>query len=210
MRTAFGLEQATHRFMLLLVAIMACQFVPRTLAAETAIAEPKIVAARIGLKNHYKVGFWTPVSVDVDYTAGAEAAKDLRVDVTVVDSDGVATTASAPLSTQTASDGRRSAVVYTQVGRVGSPIRVSLVDGDRQLDELALLPTAKAKPEFAVVPIAATSELIVSLGTSPYGLTDAFPNRAASSNQVGSTNLRRNLGKNILERRSLRCCDADQ
>ncbi len=184
MRTAFGLEQATHRLMLLL-AIVACQFVPRTLAAETANTGPKIAAARIGLKNHYKLGVWTPVSVDVENVAAAETAKNLRADVTVADSDGVATTASAPLSTRTASDGRRSVVVYTQVGRVDSPIRVSLVDGDRQLDELTLLSTAKAKPEVAVVPIAATSELIVSLGTSPYGLTDAFANRAASDNQVG-------------------------
>ena len=91
----------------------------------------------------------------------------------------------ARLSTRTSSDGRRSAVVYTQVGRVVSPIRISLVDGDRQLDERTLLPTAKANPEVAVVPMAATSELIVSLGTSPYGLADAFADRAASGGQVG-------------------------
>ena len=76
-------------------------------------------------------------------------------------------------------------MVYTQVGRVVSPIRISLVDGDRQLDERTLLPTAKANPEVAVVPMAATSELIVSLGTSPYGLADAFADRAASGGQVG-------------------------
>src|SRR5690349_2136300 len=98
-------------------------------AVEASAMAPKIVGARIGLKNVYKLGCWTPVEVEV---ANA-AAGHLHVNVEVVDSDGVPTTATAPVGGNMVG-GRRTAVVYTQAGRVGSPIRVTLANEERVLD----------------------------------------------------------------------------
>ena len=56
----------------------------------------------------------------------------------------------------------KRSTVYTKVGRVGSPIRCSLVmTATSRLDELTLQPSPQAKSEVAVVPLPATSELIV-------------------------------------------------
>src|SRR6187402_3585434 len=55
---------------------------------------PKIGRVEIGVKSFFKVGFWTPVRVEID---GVAEAGTQRIEVTVADSDGVPTTASAPL-----------------------------------------------------------------------------------------------------------------
>ena len=91
---------------------------------------------------------------------------------------------------------RESATVYTLVGRIGSPIRISLRDKERVLDELTLQPSTQAKSEVAIVPLAATSELLVSLGSAAFGLKDAFPNRAGSGEQSGRTSIE------LIERRA--------
>ena len=67
------------------------------------------------------------------------------------------------------------------VGRVGSSIQVTLVEDGQRIDTLSLMPNATAKTEVAVVPVPATSELIVSLGTAPFGLKDAFADRDSSA-----------------------------
>src|SRR4029079_15689192 len=69
------------------------------------------------------------------------------------------------------------------VGRIGSAIQVSLVDGERRIDEQTLRPDARAKPNSTAVALPATAELIVSFGPAPFGLRDAFPNRDADAGQ---------------------------
>ena len=113
----------------------------------------------------------------------AQRGEKQQVEVTVADSDGVPTTASAPLTAAEASHGSSSASVYTKVGRVGSPIQVSLLDGERRIDEQTLRPDAKAKPNSTAVALPATAELIVSFGPAPFGLRDAFPNRESDAGQ---------------------------
>src|SRR6187401_2003561 len=60
-------------------------------AADT-LAAAKIQQVEFGIKNVFKVGYWTPVSVAVE---GAQGNAEQRVDVTVVDNDGVPTVAGA-------------------------------------------------------------------------------------------------------------------
>ena len=115
----------------LFVIFVACQIVQRIEAAEAGDAPAKIASVRIGLKDHYKLGFWTPVRVAV---SGAGTSSTLSVEVTVVDSDGVPTTAAAPLPPSNSADGVRTAVVYTMVGRIGNPIRISLLGEEQELD----------------------------------------------------------------------------
>src|SRR4051812_37559911 len=98
---------------------------------------PKIGRVELGVRDYFKVGFWTSVRVGVE---NAPEVSTLRVELTVADSDGVPTTASAPLKTAGVGGGRSSALVYTKVGRVGSPIQVSLRDGERRLDQQTLRP----------------------------------------------------------------------
>lgn len=140
--------------------------------------EPKIAAAHVGLAGHYKLGSWTPIVVEV---SNAADSKSLHIDVTTSDNDGVATTASVPIAAPPAEG---PTVIYTQVGRIRSPIRVKLADGDDVIDELTLQPSAKSKPGDALVPIPSTGELIVSLGSAKYGLKDAFPHREGSAAQA--------------------------
>jgi hypothetical protein len=149
-------------------------------AATVTPALPKIAAARVGLSNRYKLGTWTPVMVEV---SGAGAERNLRVEVTASDNDGVATTASVALPHRTTEEPRR-AIVHTQVGRVRSPIRIVLADGERQFDELVLQPSARSTTSAAIVPMPATGELILSLGSAQFGLRDAFPDRPGGGTQT--------------------------
>jgi hypothetical protein len=185
MRTSIG-RWAFHKIAIWLLAIVAASCGAGTaLAADQALAfgdGPKIASARIGLKNHYKLGFWTAVRVEV---TGAGAVANLSVEVTAADSDGVPTTLSATLPPEGSADGDRTAVVYTMAGRVGSPVKIELVKDGQRIDTMNLVPNAKAKTDVAIVPVPATSELIVSLGTTPFGLKDAFADRDASGSQPG-------------------------
>ncbi|HEX3601630.1 MAG TPA: hypothetical protein VHU84_15870, partial [Lacipirellulaceae bacterium] len=117
--------------------------------------------------------------------ADAEAAKHLHIDVAAVDSDGVATIASELLSQSSGSNDVRTVTVYTQVGRGASPIRISLFDGDAELDSISLDPNAAANSKLNVAPIPATTDLIAVLSASPANIGDAFANRGLSGSQTG-------------------------
>ncbi len=148
-------------------------------AAVDSTAGPKIGQTELGIKNYFKVGCWTPVRVEVD---GLEGRKKPLVEVTVADSDGVPTIASAPLSTAGAGKGS-AAVVYTKVGRVGGSIQISVLTGDRRLGDQTVRPDARAKPDSVAVALPATSELLISFGSVPFGLREAFPNRETDAGQ---------------------------
>lgn len=179
---------------MLQAAAVANLLVSCTLATDAADVRPKIASARIGFttqavvdsapiaRNFYKLGFWTPVRIEV---SGAETSSALSVEVTVADSDGVPTTAAASVPPASVAGGLRTAVAYTMVGRIGNPIRISLRGDEQELDSLVLQPDTKGDPKSAVVPIAATNELIVSLGAAPFGLRDAFGDRSPGSGQAG-------------------------
>lgn len=125
------------------------------------------------------------MTADIEGVTDDAAAGRLQIQVHAADSDGVMTTASGTLSPHGAAGGRRTAVVYTLVGRVSGSIRIALVEEGRTLSELVLVPTAKAGADNAVTPIPATSEVLVSLGKKPFGLGDAFADRPATGDAVG-------------------------
>ncbi|HVT29288.1 MAG TPA: hypothetical protein VHE81_14830 [Lacipirellulaceae bacterium] len=154
---------------------------PPTLSAAPSSPRPSIGRIEIGIKNYFKVGAWTPIRIEAD---GIDGLEKPRVEVTVADSDGVPTTATAPFPAAHTVTDRREATVYTAVGRVSNPIRVSLFDGDKQLAERKLQPDAKAKLKSEFTALSATAEFMVSLGKSPFGVEEAFPDRAADSGQL--------------------------
>src|SRR5689334_4704061 len=118
-RLAHGLRLAPSFIAHLLVIALLCAPAQRSGAATA--AAPRIANAEMGLNSEYKLGCWTPVTVDIG-GVDADAAKHLHVDVTAVDSDGVATIASESLASSSGSDDIRTVTVYTQVGRSASPI----------------------------------------------------------------------------------------
>jgi hypothetical protein len=176
--TLFYLVSHKFAFIVALVAAVAASLDASFAAAST--AAPKIGQIDVGLGNHFKVGFWTPIRVEVD---GRDSREKQQIEVTVADSDGVPTTASAPLVEAGTNHDSSEAVVYTKVGRAGSAIQISLLDGERRLDQRALRPDAKTKATSLAVALPATAELLVSFGLSPFGLRDAFANRESDSGQ---------------------------
>jgi hypothetical protein len=141
-----------------------------TWAAETTTGDtPRIGDCRIGFADQFKVGFWTPIWVDV---SGAPADAQLSIEVTTNDSDGVATTVSSPR----ASD---STLLYAKMGRIGSPIRIALESGNEVLDRREL--ATRIRPDSThVVSLPSTSELIMQIGAESAGLPEAFPERESS------------------------------
>ncbi len=181
--SAFGnLKLNSQRFVLLCL-LTAWLGATNVRANDEPQREAWIVNARVGLKNHFKLGCWTPVAVEIGGGPDAAADKDLRVEVTVSDSDGVPTIASAAVGGLSA-DHASQVVVYTQVGRIGSPLEISLLSRGRVLGTRTLSPQ-RPGTENAIVPLGATSELIVSLGTARFGLSEAFFDRAANGSQSG-------------------------
>src|SRR5436305_10511404 len=100
-----------HQGLLLVVAAVAAYHCSSQVVAQETLRGPAITRIEVGFKNHYKLGFWTPVLVEVAGVDG-EQDKDLRVCVTAFDSDGVPTMASAPVPSSNGSSGNRSATVY--------------------------------------------------------------------------------------------------
>lgn len=184
MREILHRRTTLGRILNLLAFLLALQMESSLRATETANAAPRITSAHVGLNNCFKLGCWTPVFVELEAGSDATLAQQLRVEVTTSDSDGVPTTAAANVPAEPSS-GTKRLVVFTQIGRVGSSVRVALLAGDHALDEFVLSPAKDATKGHTIVPIPPTNELIVSLGTSSYGLTDAFANRAARGNGMG-------------------------
>ena len=67
----------------------------RSVCAADSSPRPAIRQVEIGIKNHFKVGAWTPIRVE---TEGIEGLERPRVEVSVADSDGVPTSAASPLT----------------------------------------------------------------------------------------------------------------
>jgi hypothetical protein len=169
-----------HRFAFIVAMLAAVVvFSDASFAADTT-SDVKIGPVECGFKNHFKVGYWTRIRIEVDGVPKG----DERVEITVGDNDGVPTTASAPVTTATGGRGSASAVVYTKVGRIGSAIQISLLVGDRRIDEKTVRPDVRDKSNSAAVALPATSELIVSFGPSPFGVRDAFPNHDTDAGQA--------------------------
>ncbi len=180
-QTPISFRWALHKLAFIAALPAALAASPKISAADKSLSHPTIAAIQVGIQRHFKVGCWTPIRIEA---YGIDGLDNPRVAVSVPDSDGVPTTATAPLHSAVSSNDPAAAVVYTKVGRIGSSLQISLMDGDRRLDERTLLPGAKAKEESAAVALPSTAELLVSFGPSPFGLKDAFLNRESDTGQL--------------------------
>ena len=148
----------------------------RAVAADAKAEDgPKIAGCHIGFGDQFKVGYWTPIWVDV---AGAPRVGELSIEITTNDSDGVATTVSGPVKS-----GVDSMPLYVKLGRIGNPIHVALVSGGQVLDHADLESSLRSDSVLKSQP--ATSELIVQLGAASAGLAEAFPDHDPTEGGLG-------------------------
>jgi hypothetical protein len=166
-------------WLLLLAAALICR--PAGAVAQDVVLQgPRIGAIRVGLAGCYLLGHWTPVWVEAD---GVAALKDPRAKVTVVDSDGVATTAAAPLQPSNGNGAKWTAVVYTKIGRRGAEIQIALVDGDEPIAEKSLRANGESITDSALVELPAAAELVVAVGNADTALRQAFADRDAAGGE---------------------------
>lgn len=142
-----------------------------------------IAKCRIGFENHFKVGYWTPVFVEV---AGAQAGDSLKIELSTVDSDGVETVIPSSLELSGSPGQRESShthTLYAKIGRPASPLHVALFKDETEIDRLTLRPSSTVnQPALDALP--ATSELIVSCGGSRNGLLESLPERQTEDGQT--------------------------
>jgi hypothetical protein len=151
-----------------------------TRAAETAVGDgPRITDCRIGFDNRFKVGFWTPIFVDV---SGAAGDKQLALEATTCDNDGIATTTTTFVESE-ASTATTTMQLYIKVGRMHGPIQIKLVGGE-ETPYRAELQTLSLADSSHLASLKATSELILQLGSAQIGLNQAFPEPTSSAESV--------------------------
>lgn len=139
---------------------------------------PHIVTCRVGFDGHFKVGHWTGVHVVV--APGAADAAELTVEIEAVDSDGVATVVSNRVANSKTAETTRTS--YAKIGRLNSPIHVRLKSGQQIVDERTLPPATRQEGDSTLTALPATAEVFVTLGTTPFGFSEAFIERPASAN----------------------------
>jgi hypothetical protein len=167
------------RHLVILLAAAISLGLPAAQAMAADDSAPRIVDCRVGFADTYKVGYWTPIGVAV---AGDVAGKEIRIDVTTVDCDGVKATIYAALPTDgEPAKGIWTARLYAKMGRLAAPIEVTLRAGDRLLDRREIRPgQSNENGRRSVTAIRANSELILHFGPGSIGLGDALPDREAT------------------------------
>ena len=152
---------------------------------------PKITGCRIGFDDQFKVGYWTPIWVDVSSASGASK---LSIEVTTYDSDGVTTTTTVPAvrdgeqssSASSENDAVATAPLYVKVGRSSSAIHFALLEGDKALDRRDIECQLFADSSHAAS-LRATSEVVVQIGAAAVGLRDALPDHDLSQGSSRGT-----------------------
>ena len=141
---------------------------------------PRITECRVGFASRYKVGFWTPVWVDLVNVAGSN---QLSIEVAVVDSDGVETTIVTPVNEAAGSE-FASMLLYAKIGRTDAPIRVSLVSDGTAIDRETLDPRSSSRGAPVLDALPATSELVLSFGGGSGGLRESLADRDTADGEI--------------------------
>lgn len=142
---------------------------------------PRIGTCRVGIGGQFKVGFWTPVWVDVVNTGQLKSAV---LEVTVNDSDGVATTMPAEVPVGQTAESISTCLLYTRIGKIGGAMGVKLIADGATIDEITLTNAVKDEKRHIAAGLPATSELLVEFGAAPVGLAEAFPNREGGGSRI--------------------------
>ncbi len=110
---------------------------------------------------------------------GADALVDARIEVTAIDSDGVPATVSAAVPKSSSPNVPVTVELAANVGRLESTIRVVLRSGSAAIEWTELPSGPSVNKEWVLTGLPATGELIVWIGSVPFGMEEAFPLRDA-------------------------------
>ncbi|HYO25076.1 MAG TPA: hypothetical protein VEQ85_09000 [Lacipirellulaceae bacterium] len=132
----------------------------RSQAQGAAPAAPEILGVQVGFAGAYKLGCWTALRAKV---RGGHELPGLRIEAVTADSDGVATTFTAPL--QVGASETIEAELVIRVGRDGAPLTVRLVDSQGELHaSRSFYPTGGAESGGLRRGLPATTRLVLLLG----------------------------------------------
>ena len=138
-------------------------------AESSAPALPEVKSIHLGFGNHYKLGCWTPVQVELGGVWRADSGAMGRLDVQAPDGDDVPAWFIGPNVNWIEG---RTPTAYVRIGRADSPLRVRLSTLEGEADHSPeLLPGVSSAGHAQALP--ATNELIVQLGAS-IGLPEMF------------------------------------
>jgi len=132
---------------------------------------PAITECRVGLDGTLKVGHWTPVWVEVAVGTAAKA----RIELTAIDSDGVEVT----VAREVASAGPN--LLYTRVGRLGSSLRLRLLDAEGNIfDRTELAPVNQVDGGGRFTALPSTGTLVLQIGPGDLGLQTVIADPSTS------------------------------
>jgi hypothetical protein len=154
----------------------------RPATAETPAA-PEIVGVRVGFGGIYKLGCWTPITVEL--RGGAQSMTG-RLVVTVPDTDGVPTRVSSDPQRPVGIDPQQTTSVqmFVRVGQAQSAIDVQYVADDGEVRAERTFPVVAENPTGSVrggVP--ATNRLLLEFGPA-LGLGELLTTEMATNEQV--------------------------
>ena len=139
---------------------------------------PEIVSAKIGFNGAYKLGCWTPLSVELESGPSAWSGE---LQVTVPDTDGVPTRITKPVEL----DGESQTTIHlvVRVGQSSSPIEVALVgaEGEGLVKRSFFLGSRRVQGTPGGYP--ATNRLVLELGAG-LGLQEVLQADETSDQQL--------------------------
>ncbi len=122
--------------------------------------DPKVTAIHIGLNGVYKLGCWTPLTVD--FNSGRLPAAGV-VEVTTLDADGVPASYAEPIETDADQGGAKR--FFIRLGQENAPLTVQIVDADgRVRASRNFLPRSDAASGALPIGLPATNRLLVTFG----------------------------------------------
>ena len=124
--------------------------------------DPGLLRSESASADCYKVGHWTPICVD---TSGLTSLEDARIEVTVIDSDGVDNNVNGANSSNRRRGQQWRRQLFTpKLAAWVLPFGSSLIDGDTSIAQTTLRPAPTSRTLSLVTQLPPTSELIVGSG----------------------------------------------
>lgn len=169
-------------------ALLFLAFVPLAGAQEAKpIAGARINACRVGFDGVYKLGYWTPVSIEL---AGGTPGATVTLELIAPDDDGVRTAVRTPAEDpiQFDADGNAVASLLTKIGRADATLRVNLLDTGKVVATRRF--ACGEAVGTSVIPPGrpAGTNLLVHVGNTELGLSQAYlagnPDSSAAPRQV--------------------------
>jgi len=156
-----------------------------SIAAAQPPSEPKIVSAQIGFQGVFKLGCWTPLSIEM---RGGSQPYTGRLIVTVPDTDGVPTRVVSEPSRPVGIDPDQTTSVrmFVRVGQSMSPLQVSFVSDDGKVRaKRKFYPDPESSQGLLTGGAPATNRVLLEFGP-PLGLGELVNEQQRSDEQLST------------------------